>query len=90
MHEFTMPQWAIDRAMQRRGRLHVFDDLDPKKSALVVVDLQNGFMVPEHTPTPVKTAIGTVPAVNRLAAALRETGGKVFWIKNTTDENSRR
>jgi ureidoacrylate peracid hydrolase len=85
-----MPQWAIDRAMQRRGRLHVFDDLDPKKSALVVVDLQNGFMVPEHTPTPVKTAIGTVPAVNRLAAALRETGGKVFWIKNTTDENSRR
>ena len=90
MHEFTMPQWAIDRAMQRRGRLHVFDDLDPKKSALVVVDLQNGFMVPEHTPTPVKTAIGTVPAVNRLAAALRETGGKVFWIKNTTDENSLR
>ena len=35
---------------------------------------------------PVKTSIETVPNVNRLAAALRETGGKVFWIQNTTNE----
>jgi nicotinamidase-related amidase len=90
MHNFTMPQWATDRVMQRRGKLHVFDDIDPRKTALVVVDLQNGFMVPEHTPMPVKTAIETVPYVNRLAAALRETGGKVFWIKNTTNETSLR
>ncbi len=88
MHDFTMPQWAIDRVMNRRAKLHVFDDLDPRKTALVVIDLQNGFMVPEHTPMPVKTAVGTVPNVNRLASALRETGGKVFWIKNTTDENT--
>jgi ureidoacrylate peracid hydrolase len=83
-----MPQWAIDRVMQRRGKLHVFDDLDPRKTALVVIDLQNGFMLPEHTPMPVKTAVETVPHVNRLAAALRETGGKVFWVKNTTDDTS--
>jgi hypothetical protein len=37
---------------------------------------------------PVQTAIGTVPNVNRLAATLRETGGKVFWIQNTTNEAS--
>ena len=84
MHDFTMPQWAVDRVMQRRGKLHVFDDMNPRKTALIVVDLQNGFMVPEHTPMPVKTSIETVPYVNTLAAALRETGGKVFWIKNTT------
>ena len=88
MHNFTMPQWAIDRVMQRRGKLHVHDDMDPRKTALIVVDLQNGFMVPEHTPKPVETSIGTVPNVNKLAAALRETGGKVFWIKNTTNETS--
>jgi ureidoacrylate peracid hydrolase len=88
MHDFTMPQWAIDRVMQRRGKLHVFDDMVPRRTALVVVDLQNGFMVPEHTPMPVKTSIGTVPNVNKLAAALREAGGKVFWIKNTTNEAS--
>ena len=89
MHDFTMPQWAIDRVMQRRGKLHVHDDMDPRRTALIVVDLQNGFMVPEHTSMPVKTAIGTVPNVNQLAATLRETGGKVFWIQNTTNEASR-
>ena len=88
MHDFTMPQWAIDRVLQRRGKRHVHDDMDPRRTALIVVDLQNGFMVPAHTRMPVKTAIGTVPNVNRLAAALRETGGKVFWIQNTTNEAS--
>jgi len=47
-------------------------------------------MVPEHTPMPVKTSIETVPNVNKLASAVRETGGKVFWIKNTTNETSLR
>ena len=88
MHDFTMPPWAIDRVMQRRGTLHVHDDMDPCRTALIVVDLQNGFMVPAHTPMPVQMAIETVPNVNRLAAALRETGGKVFWIQNTTNEAS--
>jgi ureidoacrylate peracid hydrolase len=86
MHDFTMPQWAIDRVLQRRGTLHVHDDMDPCRTALIVIDLQNGFMMPEYTSMPVQTAIGTVPNVNRLAAALRETGGKVFWIQNTTNE----
>jgi ureidoacrylate peracid hydrolase len=88
MHDFTMPPWAIDRVMQRRGKLHVHDDMDPRRTALIVVDLQNGFMVPAYTPMPVQTAIETVPNVNRLAATLRETGGKVFWIQNTTNEAS--
>jgi ureidoacrylate peracid hydrolase len=88
MHDFTMPQWAIDRVLQRRSKLHVHDDMDPRRTALIVVDLQNGFLVPAYTPMPVKTAIGTVPNVNRLAAALRETGGKVFWIQNTTNDTS--
>ena len=88
MHDFTMPRWAIDRVMQRRGKLHVHDDMDPRRTALIVVDLQNSFMVPAYTPMPVQTAIATVPNVNWLAATLRETGGKVFWIQNTTNEAS--
>jgi len=89
MHDFTMPQWAIDRVMERRGKLHIHDDIDPATTALIVVDLQNGFMVPEHSPAPVATAIETVPNVNRLAEAVRATGGKVFWIKNTVNETNR-
>src|SRR3989475_6280358 len=88
MTDFTMPQWAIDRVMQRRSKLLVHEELAPRRTALIVVDLQNGFMVPAHTRMPVPTAIGTVPNVNRLATALREAGGKVFWIKNTTNEAS--
>lgn len=87
MHDFTMPQWAIERVVERHGRLHVFDDLTPSKTALIVIDLQNGFMVPECTARPVATAIETVPNVNRLARVLRGAGGRVFWLKHTLDEN---
>jgi len=45
-------------------------------------------MMPAYTRMPVRTSIETVPNVNRLAAALRETGGKVFWVQNTTNEAS--
>ncbi len=88
MHKFSMPQWAIDRVMERRGKLHIYDDLLPEKTALIVVDLQNGFMLPEFSPSPVQTAAGTVPNVNKLAETLRATGGKVVWIKNTVDDRS--
>ena len=46
MHKIEIPSWAVERALARRGRLHPFDELDPARTALVVVDLQNGFMAP--------------------------------------------
>jgi ureidoacrylate peracid hydrolase len=88
MHEIKIAQWAIDRTMERRGKLHVHEDLDPRKTALIVVDLQNGFMVEEVAAAYVPIAVEIVPNVNRLAAAVRRTGGKVFWIKQTVDEAS--
>jgi ureidoacrylate peracid hydrolase len=88
MHKFEMPQWAIDRVLERRSRLHVHDDLDPRRTALIVVDLQNGFMVEEVAVAYVPVAVEIVPNVNRLAAAVRRTGGKVFWLKHTIDAQS--
>ena len=88
MHQIKIAQWAIDRAMERRGRRHVHDDLDPHKTALIVVDLQNGFMVEDVAAAYVPVAVEIVPNVNRLAAAVRRTGGKVFWIKQTIDPSS--
>ncbi|MBV9192228.1 MAG: cysteine hydrolase, partial [Betaproteobacteria bacterium] len=32
--------------MARRGRLHLYDRLDPKRTALVVIDMQNAFVAP--------------------------------------------
>ena len=88
MHRIQMPQWAIDLTLQRRGKLHVHENLDPSKTALIVVDLQNAFMVEEVAVAYVPVAVEIVPNVNRLAAAVRRTGGKVFWIKQTVDEGS--
>src|SRR5947209_12326710 len=52
MHTLSIPQSVIDRVVERRTREHVYEDLDPAKTALVVVDMQNAFMLPrseEHT-----------------------------------------
>src|ERR1043166_4935567 len=90
MHTLEMPQWAINVALDRRGKAHVYDNLDPRKSALIVVDLQNGFMDEEVAIAYVPTAVEIVPNVNKLAAAVRRTGGKVVWIKMTFDRSEER
>jgi ureidoacrylate peracid hydrolase len=83
MHTVSIPQAIADRVLARRGREHVHDNLDPGKTALVVVDMQNAFMLPgvAHTLCPMAERI--VPNINRLAGALRETGGTVVFIKTT-------
>jgi ureidoacrylate peracid hydrolase len=87
MHQVHIPQYILDRVMERRGTLHCHADLNPRTTALVVVDLQNAFMVEEVAAAYVPVAVEIVPAVNRLAAAVRETGGKVFWVRNTVNDH---
>jgi ureidoacrylate peracid hydrolase len=87
MHKLSISQSVIDRVVARRGREHIFDDLVPSKTALVVVDMQNGFMVPELGHAACKMAHEIVPNINRLAQAVRDTGGTVIWIQTAyTDE----
>src|SRR5437899_4802557 len=90
MHTLSIPQSVIGRVIEKRGREHVYANLDPRKTALVVVDMQNAFMLPgvAHTLCPMAQEI--VPNVNRLAQALRETGGAVVFIKTTFTEETLR
>ena len=67
MHKVSIAQSVIDRVVARRGREHIFDDLDPAKTALVVVDMQNGFMLHEVAHSPCAMAHEIVPNINRLA-----------------------
>lgn len=87
---FDVPDAVRQRVIARCGVAHPHDDIDPKRTALIVVDLQNAFMDDEvgHAVCPMARDI--VPNVNRLAAAVRASGGGVFWIKNTIDERSQR
>jgi ureidoacrylate peracid hydrolase len=87
MHKVSIPQSVIDRVVARHGREHVHEDLVPARTALIVVDMQNAFMLPELAHSPCLMAQEIVPNINRLAKAVRETGGTVVWIKTTyTDE----
>jgi ureidoacrylate peracid hydrolase len=90
MHSFAIPKSVVDRVIERRGRAHVYDDLDPARTALLVVDMQNAFMLPgvAHSLCPMAQEI--VPNINRLARAVRAAGGTVFWIKTTFTEEALR
>jgi ureidoacrylate peracid hydrolase len=85
MHELSIPAHVVERVVRRVGRPHPFDLITPAKTAFVVVDMQNHF-VKQGFPGEVPMARAIVPAINRLATVLRELGGHVVWIKNTTHE----
>jgi ureidoacrylate peracid hydrolase len=89
MHKVAIPQSVIDDVVASRGREHVFDNLDPARTALIVVDMQNGFMMEGVAHALCEAAIEIVPNVNRLAAAVRRTGGTVVWIQNASTPESR-
>lgn len=83
MHDVEFPPPPLlETVMKRRGRLHVFQSLKPAKTALLVIDMQCAF-VAEGAPMEVPKARGIVPNINRLAAAVREGGGRVVWVVTT-------
>ena len=83
MHALSIPPHVLERVIRRAGRAHPFDVIEPAKTALVVIDMQNYFMKPGFQGE-VPMARKIVPTVNRLAAATRELGGHVVWVRNTT------
>jgi ureidoacrylate peracid hydrolase len=88
MHTIAIPDHAIAAALKRRGKLHLYDTLLGPATALIVIDLQNAFMLP-GMPAEVPLAREIVPNVNRLAAGVRSTGGTVAWVKMTIQDETR-
>jgi nicotinamidase-related amidase len=69
-HNWSIAEREYARQESRRGRRYAYEDLDPVRTALVVVD-----MVPFFT-----AARRVVPNINLLAGALRGAGGTVAWV----------
>lgn len=90
MNGVNLAASVIARVVARRGTAHPFARLDPGRTALVVVDMQNGFMDDAIGHAVCPAARDIVPNVNRLAATVRKAGGGVFWIQNTFDATSER
>jgi ureidoacrylate peracid hydrolase len=88
MHKFSMPQPIIDRVLRKRGRAHAYDRIEAAKTALIVVDLQNAFMQAGVAHALCEMAPRIVPAVNRLAASLRDAGGTIVWVRTTATPQS--
>jgi ureidoacrylate peracid hydrolase len=81
MHRIAIRREIVERVLARRGRLHLFDALRPEETALLVIDMQNTFLAP-GAPAEVPAARDIVPAVNRLAAALRPLGVRIVWVSH--------
>jgi ureidoacrylate peracid hydrolase len=79
MHSVTVRKEIVDRVLQRRGRYHVFDRLDPAHTALVVIDMQNTFCAP-GSPAEVPASRGIVEPINRLTSELRSLSVPVIWV----------
>ncbi|WP_158010755.1 cysteine hydrolase family protein [Tardibacter chloracetimidivorans] len=74
-HPNSTPDWAQARA------LFDFQQIDLARTALLVIDLQNGFI------EPATSADAIIPRVNRLAKALRSVGGTVAYLRHTGSDD---
>lgn len=80
---FTPSPELVQRVLARRARLHAYERLEPARTALLVVDMQNSFVQEGGGHAWVPAAAATCPAINHLAQALRGLGGQVVWVLNT-------
>jgi ureidoacrylate peracid hydrolase len=76
------------RVIARRGRLHAFESLEAKRSALLVIDMQKAFVAP-GAPVEVPAARAIVAPINRLAAELRRRGVPVIWVMHENQKDGR-
>lgn len=85
----VIPDHIRARIIERQGRWNVHDDVPPKETAFVVVDMQNYFMAPGQQ-VEIPPARDIVPNVNGLADALRQAGGLVVWVRTISNAESLR
>ena len=86
MHNINIPQKFIDNCIARRGRRYIFDKINPKTTALLVIDMQNCFIEPGLSMLEVPGVIDIAPNINSLAKQMRESGGNVIWTEHIYTE----
>jgi ureidoacrylate peracid hydrolase len=75
----------VERVIARRGKLHWFDTLDPKKTALIVIDMQETFCAP-GSPAEVASSRDIVEPINTMSRALRDLGGAVIFVLHANSQ----
>ncbi|HVY81402.1 MAG TPA: cysteine hydrolase [Steroidobacteraceae bacterium] len=84
MHKIEISPELIERlTAERGGRLHLYDEINPARTAHVIIDMQNGFMEP-GAPVEVPAAREIVPNVNAISGAARRAGARNIFVRFTT------
>ena len=79
MHHVSIRSHIVERVLARRGKFHWFETLDPKRTALLVIDMQSTFCEP-GSPAEVPVSRSIVAPINNLTHGLRALGVPVFWV----------
>ena len=77
----------IEKIMRRDGAPHSVTTFTPAKTALLVIDMQNFYMI-EGQISYCPNAHLIVPNINRLVQSLRNAGGNIIWVRNVTNTNA--
>jgi ureidoacrylate peracid hydrolase len=85
--EIDIPQAIVDLAVQRRGRLRLFEHVDPARTAHLIIDMQVGFTTP-GAPAEISNAVAIIENVNDPSAACREAGVLNIFVQNTIDDEA--
>lgn len=87
MHKIAMSSEVLSRLPGYRDGFHMFANLDPARTAHIIVDLQNGFMEPGAT-VELPVARDIVPNVNEICKAVRGAGAINVFIRYLIDEET--
>lgn len=79
MHKICTPDWLAERAFYH------FDSIDPRKTALLSIDMQVAFVEPGQ-PFAMEHAAEVAANTNRLIAALRERGGVIAFTRHSVSD----
>lgn len=85
MHASQLRPDTIERArLNRGGQDRAYREIDPARTAHLIVDMQNGFIVP-GAPAEVPTAREIIGNVNQISDAVAKAGGHNVFFRFTVD-----
>ncbi len=89
MHQIAIDPDILARVTRWRGKPHMFEAIDPARTAHIVIDMQNAFAeVGGELEVPLCREI--VPNINRISAALAAAGGTNVFIQFVVDADTPR
>jgi ureidoacrylate peracid hydrolase len=89
VHTLSIDPTVAERTRGRRGGDYAFSHIEPARTALLAIDLQNWTMDPT-SPTYIPRAESLAEPVNSVARVLRDSGGTVVWARMEASDDAQK